>query len=116
MKIGVVGSRSFNDYQRLEKALDEMDLSLTDLIVSGGCPKGADALAEMYAKNRRMELKVFPADWERFGKGAGIRRNWYIVRYCDFVVIFWDGVSKGSESVIRFCCEQKKPFKVIFCS
>jgi hypothetical protein len=114
MKVGIVGSRSFMDFQRLSRELDKLNLSVTDEIVSGGCPKGADYLAERYARVRKHPLKVFKADWERYGKSAGVVRNLELVKYCDSVVVFWDGTSRGTANTIARCLELNKPFSIIF--
>ena len=114
VKIGVVGSRSFTDYARLEKTLDALDLSCADVVVSGGCPQGADALAVRYASERALELKVFPALWQKYGRSAGIIRNRELVKYCDFVVLFWDGISRGTGSTLRLCLELSVKFLVIW--
>ncbi len=114
IKIGVVGSRSFNDYVRLSSVLDALDLSCADVVVSGGCSKGADALAERYAKERGLDLKLFPADWKKYGNVAGIIRNRQLVKFCDFVVLFWDGYSRGTGSTLRICLELKVPFLVVW--
>jgi hypothetical protein len=44
------------------------------VIISGGA-KGADSLGERYAQERGLEVKVFRADWDKYGKRAGILRN-----------------------------------------
>ena len=116
MKIGVVGSRSFTDFWRMVNELDKLDLSVTDVIVSGGCPKGADYLAERYARYRKHPVKIFPADWNKYGKAAGLKRNLEIIDYCDMVVVFWDGISRGSAHVISNCMAKGKPVNIIFFS
>ena len=114
MKVGVVGSRTFMDFQKLGKELDTLNLSITDEIVSGGCPKGADYLAERYARVRQHPLKVFKADWERYGKSAGVLRNLELVKYCDCVVVFWDGTSRGTANTIARCLELNKSISIVF--
>jgi hypothetical protein len=75
----IAGSRTFNDYELLKTKMDIL-LSNKDnvLIISGGA-KGADALAERYAKEKHYNILVMPAEWEKFGKSAGYIRNkaWY---------------------------------------
>jgi len=59
-------------------------------LISGGCPIGADRLAENWWGEDLMDLlrdvapenvqiadakRVFPASWKRYGKSAGPRRN-----------------------------------------
>ncbi len=114
MKLGVVGSRSFTDYDKLCNVLDRFELSCADTIVSGGCCRGADALAERYAKERRIALEVYDALWDEYGRGAGIIRNRLIVKNSDFVVLFWDGSSKGTASTLRFCIQFKVSFFLVW--
>jgi predicted Rossmann fold nucleotide-binding protein DprA/Smf involved in DNA uptake len=45
MKVAVIGSRSFNDYEKLKDTLSKISISL---LVSGGA-NGADKLGEQYA-------------------------------------------------------------------
>jgi hypothetical protein len=114
MKLGVVGSRSFTDFQRMVFELDKLDLSVSDVIVSGGCPKGADSMAESYARLRKLPLKVLYADWKKLGRGAGLIRNRELVKVCDQIVVFWDGVSRGSANVISNCMASGKPVSIVF--
>jgi len=74
------------------------DLSITE-IVSGGA-KGADTLAEQFAKENNLPVKIFKPDWAKYGRGAGPVRNKQIVEYADKVIAFWDGESKGTKSSI----------------
>lgn len=48
-------------------------------IVHGGCPKGADFLADQFARKvlllPQSNVEVYEADWAQFGRAAGFRRN-----------------------------------------
>ena len=77
-------------------------LTLPDVeIVTGGCPSGADAIAARYARARRLPLRVFPARWAKYGRAAGPIRNEEMALYADGVVVYWDGVSRGSKSMVN---------------
>ena len=114
LSVAVVGSRGFGDYAYLKKSLDAEVSRLgvrSVRIVSGGA-RGADSLAEQYAREKGFLLKVFPADWDRYGKAAGYIRNKDIIRNCDLCVAFWDGQSRGTANDFAICREMNKPFVV----
>jgi hypothetical protein len=102
MKIIVAGSRGFGDYNLLVRVLDEhieKEKWLDVEIVSGGAV-GADKLGEVYARERGYSLKIFPADWKKYGKSAGYLRNQEMAQYGDRVFCFWDGTSRGTGHMI----------------
>jgi hypothetical protein len=92
MKVAVIGSRGFTDYELVKNTLSKMDISL---VVSGSA-MGADRLGEQYAEENSIPTKIFLPDWERLGKGAGIIRNTDIINECEIVVAFWDNKSRGT--------------------
>jgi len=77
-------------------------------IVSGGA-RGTDALAERYALEKKIPIKVFPSDWKKHGKSAGPLRNREIVVYSDTILAFWDGESTGTKSTIAIAKEMGVP-------
>lgn len=94
-----------NNYELLCRVLD--GLQITE-IISGGA-KGADSLAERYAKERGHKITVYPADWETYGRSAGAIRNELIVLNCDQVIAFWDGKSPGTKITIRLARKYNRP-------
>lgn len=106
MKVAIIGSRGFNDYEFLKSKLLEHVKSI-ECILSGGA-KGADSLAERFAIEYNIPTKIFLPDWKQFGRSAGIVRNKEIVKESDHCFIFWDGESKGTKSVIDFCKKLNK--------
>lgn len=70
----VVGSRTFNDYQLMSEKLDKILCNKQKIIIVSGGAKGADSLAEKYAKEHEYPCVVFKADWSK-GKSAGFKRN-----------------------------------------
>lgn len=76
----VCGGRDYGEHDR-EQALraaaylSEMHKATPiDLIVEGGAP-GADALARVWADYACVPCRTMRADWSRYGKAAGPRRN-----------------------------------------
>lgn len=104
-KLIVAGGRDFNDYPMLEAALDH---ALSEKVKAGevieivsGDARGADSLGVHYANKRGFAVKHFPADWDRFGKSAGYKRNAQMADYADALYAFWDGKSKGTAHMIE---------------
>ena len=103
MRIAVVGSRSFDDYERMEKVLDKY---CPFTLISGGA-MGADTLAERYARVNQLIRAIFPAEWNRYGKKAALIRNRKIVDKADLIIAFWDGRSPGTKMVIDLAMKTK---------
>lgn len=100
IKVIIAGGRNFDDFNKLCQVCDEFlqDQNKVE-IVSGTC-KGADALGEKYASERDYPIKQFPADWRRYGKSAGLKRNAEMANYADMLIAFWDAKSKGTKNMI----------------
>ena len=108
MRVAIVGSRS----------ICEIDLapylSKEDEVVSGGAV-GVDRCAATYARENGLVLTEFLPEYERYGRGAPHVRNRRIVDYAQKVIVFWDGKSKGAQSVIKYAARVGKPCDVIVC-
>lgn len=108
MKIAIIGSRSIQSISLSEYVTAE------DEIVSGGAV-GVDRCAAEYARSHGLKLTEFLPQYSRYGRAAPIMRNKEIVNYADKVIVFWDGRSRGTLSVISLVKKQKKPHLVIYC-
>lgn len=111
MKLAIIGSRTFNDYNLLVSTLEQYKSKIT-LVVSGAA-KGADSLGEKWAIKNNIKTLIFPADWEKYGKRAGFIRNEDIIKNCDCVIAFWDRISKGTAHSLSLCEKYNKPYKII---
>jgi hypothetical protein len=111
MRLAIIGSRNFTDWNLLESKIDELKLKPTE-IVSGGA-KGADSLGEKYAKMKNIPIKIYKPDWEKYGKAAGVIRNEDIINYSDRVIAFWDGKSKGTKNSIDHARKLSKKVYII---
>ena len=102
MKLIIAGSRTFTDYNKLKQICDQFLQDQSNIeIVSGAYYKGADKLGEKYAAEKGLRLTKFPADWKRFGRAAGPKRNKQMANYADALIAFWDGKSRGTENMIE---------------
>jgi hypothetical protein len=109
MKIAVVGSRGFNDWQLFKSVMQEYKPTE---IISGGA-RGADSMAALWAKENKIPLKEIRPDYARYGRAAPIRRNDLIVDAAELVVAFWDGKSRGTKHVIDYTEKTGKYLKII---
>ena len=112
MKIAIVGGRDFNDYELLSEHMTPFHTKC-DTVMCGEA-KGADTLGKQWAEENYIDVKSFPADWDKYGKAAGPIRNREMVQESDFIVAFWDGKSRGTKNTIDNCLELKKNVMVVF--
>lgn len=107
MKIAIIGSRGLT--------VDNLECFLPDNvteIISGGA-KGIDTCAKEYAVANDIKLTEFLPEYNKYRKGAPLKRNLQIIDYADEVIIFWDGQSKGTKYVIDNCRKQNKKMVII---
>ena len=116
-KIIVAGGRSFNNYDLLEQKLDYYLSSKInegyDIVIISGTAKGADSLGEKYAINKGYEIERFPANWDKYGKSAGYRRNVDMANVADACIVFWDGTSPGSKHMIDIANTKRLALRVV---
>ena len=89
----VAGERDFDNYEFLKERLDETFESLGDLdahpieIISG-MANGADTLGIKYAKEHKLTMVLYPANWDKYPRMAGILRNMNMLVTATHLVAF----------------------------
>ncbi len=103
----VCGSRNFRDEVLFEQGMTQVmrlwcvQFARDWTIVHGGA-RGADAMADKWARDGELTVEVFPAEWELYGKAAGMRRNRQMAEAgADLCLAFPFGDSPGTWSMIR---------------
>ncbi len=110
MKLAVIGSKEFIDYEKLKSTLDKIeDISQ---IISGGAP-GTDTLAKKYALENNIDFLEFPPDFSRYEKDAKHIRDKLIVENCDNIIAFYDGKCKGTKYTLNYGKKLKKSTIII---
>ncbi len=120
-RVIIAGGRDFNDYELLHKELynilfklnmryeDNLVAYINQFEIVSGHARGADIMGEKFADEHDIKLKIFPAEWDKYGKSAGYRRNAEMAKYAvegkeqgviGVLIAFWDGKSKGTKSMI----------------
>ena len=114
IKVIIAGGRNFDDFNRLCQVCDEFLQDQNKVEIVSGAYKGADLLGERYAAERNYPIKQFPADWKRYGKSAGLKRNTEMAAYADMLIAFWDGESKGTKHMIDLAKQAGLTVRVIY--
>lgn len=99
----IAGGRDFKDYETLYEECNrilENYITFRTVHVISGTAKGADCLGERFAKERNLHTILMPAQWKRYGKSAGVKRNEEMAKIADAAIIFWDGKSRGTKNMI----------------
>jgi hypothetical protein len=77
VKLLVCGGRDFSDAKLLDRFMsyaDNSDRGPITTIIHGGAA-GADTMAGEWGKKHHIQVSVYRADWSRYGRSAGPRRN-----------------------------------------
>jgi ribA/ribD-fused uncharacterized protein len=98
MRTIIAGSRTVTNYGALTHALRYVDWEITEVV--SGTANGADKLGEQYVYQRDLMCKKFPADWDRYGKRAGMMRNQKMAGYANALIALWDMKSAGPANMI----------------
>lgn len=103
----VTGSRDWNHEDMIVNALVEIEQANSNCkfrLVHGGCPTGADMLANKFATAREnWSTKIYQADWKRYGRAAGPKRNREMVfdSQLDYAVVFSLNNSRGTANCLK---------------
>jgi hypothetical protein len=109
-KLAVVGSRTWKDWLTVRREINKLK---PDEIVSGGA-QGVDRMAKDVADRDNFCYIEFLPNWNKYGKRAGAVRNKQIVDYCDKLIAFWDGKSKGTKISIDMAEKAGKLLNVYY--
>lgn len=110
MKVLVCGSRQWTDQDSIEKRLRMLPAGTT--IISGAA-RGADSIAASIGRKLGLEVREFPAEWNKFGRSAGYRRNLVLLEQDpDLVIAFQVGNSPGTAHMIENAKKRDLPVEL----
>src|SRR5688572_19917446 len=104
--VAIIGSR---EWPRPDRVIDYVNLLPPNtVVITGGWwrngviepTRGVDRIAATAAQARGLTVVVVAADYGRYQKQAGMRRNPVTVGLAKRVVAFWDGKSPGTKNSI----------------
>lgn len=119
-RVIIAGSRAFTDYNLLKNKCDFylqrklLDPNTEVIVISGGA-SGADTLGEKYAKERNLRVERYNADWKKYGKSAGYRRNKQMAEVGNALIAFRSGYAenKGTDNMINVARSEKLLVRVV---
>ncbi len=104
VRICVAGSRSWHIPYLFDIFLRDF-LSRVDIgqyaFISGVAWRGADKLIIDWCEENDEICFPYPANWKKYGKGAGYRRNAEMRSVLTHLLVFWDGKSSGTLEMIK---------------
>ncbi len=88
MKVLICGGRDYNNFASFTETLDRLHNRHNFQLVIHGAARGADSLADQWAKSRNIPVRTYPARWRShspdcspacrgrdYCRSAGFRRN-----------------------------------------
>ena len=116
MRIIVAGSRNFNDYKLLQEKLDHILQNVESPEIVSGHARGTDQLGERYAVANGMVYHVFPAQWRKYGRRAGLIRNQQMADFADALIAFYpeNRESRGTADMIDKARQKGLSVRVIY--
>lgn len=103
MRLAIVGSRNFNDWDKFVDFIDECLKEWGDdieCVVSGGA-SGVDTMAKKWAGKNKKKLEEFLPEWNIYGRSAGPIRNSKIIERSTHVIAFPSKGGKGTQDSIK---------------
>lgn len=110
MRVIIAGTRHKIDPALLEQAIQESGFDVTCVV--SGAADGVDLLGERWAQARGIGVRSFPADWDRYGRGAGPRRNEEMACVGEALIALPCKHSRGTRDIIRRVKEKGLPLHV----
>jgi hypothetical protein len=110
MKLAIVGSRTFTEYEAMVARVHQYRALWPDLTIVSGGAKGADAMGEHLAKQWNLPIIIHRPEWDKYGRSAGYRRNESIINDSDIVLAFFapGPRSKGTQHSVDIALKQQK--------
>lgn len=112
----VSGSRAFPNPDLVRQTIHAL-IAPGDSLMHG-CARGVDTWAGDAAYTRGATVLRRPANWDLYGKRAGYLQNEQMLHEARqhpnlLVLIFWDGISRGTKHMIDLCSAAHVPHRII---
>jgi hypothetical protein len=99
MRCIIAGSRDFTDQRLVDEAMETCGFASEVTEVVCGMARGVDTLGLRWANRRGLAVARYPANWDRWGKRAGLVRNEEMARNAEALVAI-PGEGPGTKHMI----------------
>jgi hypothetical protein len=99
--------KRYKVYNILEELIFESKLEITT-VISGTC-WGMDKLGEEWALTNNVPIISMPAEWKKYGKGAGPIRNTAMAKIGDALICILAEGSRGAQHMVDTMTKMGKP-------
>ncbi|MFA5248400.1 MAG: SLOG family protein [Patescibacteria group bacterium] len=98
----VAGPRNFFDREVIIDNLINAICKVKPTKIITGNATGVDQITAEYCHGlTEIEFEVFPANWDKYGRSAGPRRNYFMAMQATHLIAFTNG-SPGTSNMIYF--------------
>ena len=97
-RVVISGCRDYNNYNEAKTCIDYYLTNIrkeNEIVILSGCASGADAIGERYAKENCLKVEKYPANWKKYGKSAGHKRNEEMAKTAIMCYVFGTGKVKA---------------------
>jgi hypothetical protein len=109
MRVIIAGSRDNVSQADIDHAIEASGWVKEITVVVSGAARGADRMGENWAKRNGITIDSRPANWDKYGKSAGYKRNQEMADNADALIAVWDGVSRGTGHMVDIAKAKKLP-------
>lgn len=122
IRIIVAGSKSFQNYKVLSKALDKYIDELSpvyrrDIELISGAERMVRSIVEQYAVDNGHKFRAYEAYWDDEPEHAGYFRNNAMIKHASkgigVLFIFWDGKSISVKNMVELAQRYGVEVKVV---
>ena len=91
MKVIIAGGRDFvpSDSNYIELTALLLEIKASEVVC--GMATGADTFGASIGKKLGLPIKEFPAEWFKYGRSAGPKRNKEMAQYADVLIAYPGG-------------------------
>lgn len=109
MRLVIAGSRTLSSISIIDYVVKHKLKIFKEIkVVISGKARGIDTSAIEWAKLNNIPCEIYVPNWAT-GKQAGYVRNTLMAQKGDAVLVFWDGISGGSQHMYQKMLKFQKP-------